>query len=326
MADPDNKIPLTVRIMLTERCNLKCKHCYVSAGEKNNEMDFDLVKKIVDDVYDIAGDKGNFSLMGGETLLYSRLVDTVKYIKSKKMRCAVVTNGYMVINDDVVNRLVDAGLDVISISVDGPPEFHDFIRGEKGVHEEVMKSIEIIKRYNIRFVISVPVFKDTVNFLDYLQGLSERFGARLRFSRFLEVGRGRSLEGNMLDKEGYTKLFEFCLKNNHSLQDPFFYMFKTKESKGCECGVNVIYIISDGTVWPCWRMQIPLGNVRNQPLHEILKNPVIGDFQNRDKLKGKCGICKYKYRCGGCRAVPYVLYGDYHGEDPQCPIVDWKLK
>ena len=85
MADSDNKTPLTLRIMLTEKCNLRCKHCYVTAGEKNIEMDFDLVKKIVDEAYEIAGDKGNFSLMGGETLLYSRLVDVIKYIKIKNM-------------------------------------------------------------------------------------------------------------------------------------------------------------------------------------------------------------------------------------------------
>jgi radical SAM protein with 4Fe4S-binding SPASM domain len=170
--------------------------------------------------------------------------------------------------------------------------------------------------------ISVPVFQETITFLDYLQGLSDRFNVPLRFSRFVEVGRGKNLSDKMLDKEGYKKLFDFCRKNNHMLQDPFFYMYGRGNRIGCTCGVNIFYIITDGTVWPCWRMQISLGNIKDQPLSEIMMNPIIKDYQNREKLKGKCGACEYKYVCGGCRAVPYVLYGDYHGEDPQCPIKD----
>lgn len=321
MAEFVKRHHLTVRLMVTDRCNLRCKHCYISAGEKNTEMDFDLARKIIDEVYEVAGERGSFSLMGGETMLYPKLLDTIKYIKSKGMMCTITTNGYMVIDDDIAGRLVDAELDVVSISVDGPPEFHEFIRNKNGIHEVVINSIEILKSHGIKMNVSVPVFKDTINFLDYLQKLSERFNVPLRFSRFVEVGRGKNLADNMLDKNGYKKLFDFCIKNNHMLQDPFFHIFKGQNRIGCSCGINVLYIITDGTVWPCWRMQLPLGNVKNQTLHEILQNPVIDDYQNRDKLTGSCGVCQYKYMCGGCRAVPYVLYGNYHGEDPQCPIV-----
>ncbi|MEM2914845.1 MAG: radical SAM protein, partial [Candidatus Bathyarchaeia archaeon] len=37
-----------------------------------------------------------------------------------------------------------------------------------------------------------------------------------------------------------------------------------------------------------------------------------------EKLKGHCGICKYKYVCGGCRARAYGYFGDYSAPDPGC--------
>ena len=38
----------------------------------------------------------------------------------------------------------------------------------------------------------------------------------------------------------------------------------------------------------------------------------------KDKLKGKCGSCEYRYYCGGCRARAYGYTGDYLAPDPGC--------
>jgi len=47
-------------------------------------------------------------------------------------------------------------------------------------------------------------------------------------------------------------------------------------------------------------------------------NPVFWDLRNRDKLKGHCGECEFKYVCGGCRARAYGYFGDYLAPDPGC--------
>jgi sulfatase maturation enzyme AslB (radical SAM superfamily) len=59
--------------------------------------------------------------------------------------------------------------------------------------------------------------------------------------------------------------------------------------------------------------------VRETPLLDILNsNELLLTLRKRDALKGKCGRCRYKQTCGGCRAVTYYRTGDYLESDPTC--------
>jgi radical SAM protein with 4Fe4S-binding SPASM domain len=61
------------------------------------------------------------------------------------------------------------------------------------------------------------------------------------------------------------------------------------------------------------------GNVRETPLSSILAaNDLLLKFRERKELKGKCGRCRYKHTCGGCRAIAYYKTGDYLESDPNC--------
>jgi radical SAM protein with 4Fe4S-binding SPASM domain len=65
--------------------------------------------------------------------------------------------------------------------------------------------------------------------------------------------------------------------------------------------------------------EVNCGNVRKKPLSEILKtNDILNALRDRNSLKGKCGRCRYKHTCGGCRALAYYKTGNYLHEDPIC--------
>ena len=60
-------------------------------------------------------------------------------------------------------------------------------------------------------------------------------------------------------------------------------------------------------------------DLREQRLNEIWHNSELADLlRDRDKLKGKCGRCEYRFVCGGCRRAAYSVSGDIMEEDPQC--------
>ena len=91
-------------------------------------------------------------------------------------------------------------------------------------------------------------------------------------------------------------------------------------SIGCWCG-TWLAVNSEGDVSPCGILldEIRCGNVREKSFQQILDaSAAFQDVLDRNRLKGKCGRCRYKFTCGGCRAMAFFHTGDLMGEDPTC--------
>jgi len=93
---------------------------------------------------------------------------------------------------------------------------------------------------------------------------------------------------------------------------------------GCVAGVSGLTIQPDGTIIPCRRMPIAIGNVRRNSLKEVwAASPVLTALRDRKQYKGKCGVCKRWAHCRGCRAIAYACSqsrgeNDFLADDPQC--------
>lgn len=91
-------------------------------------------------------------------------------------------------------------------------------------------------------------------------------------------------------------------------------------SIGCWCG-SWLAVNTEGDVSPCGILldEVRGGNVRDQTLFEIVdQSMAFRQVLDRTQLKGRCGRCRYKRTCGGCRAMAYFDSGDLMGEDPTC--------
>ncbi|RLE41639.1 radical SAM/SPASM domain-containing protein, partial [Candidatus Woesearchaeota archaeon] len=64
---------------------------------------------------------------------------------------------------------------------------------------------------------------------------------------------------------------------------------------------------------------IVVGNVAETPFKKIWrKSKLFMMLRDRERLKGGCRTCPYKYVCGGCRAKALAYTGDILGPDPGC--------
>ena len=65
---------------------------------------------------------------------------------------------------------------------------------------------------------------------------------------------------------------------------------------------------------------VEIGDLKNERLIDIWKNShALQLLRNRRGLKGKCGLCEYKYICGGCRGTAAEYSGgDVMAEGPLC--------
>lgn len=144
-----------IGLNLTYKCNLRCYMCGQLAlppEVRRTELDLEAACRLVDEAKP-HGLRFGVYLWGGEPLLYGNLIPLIRHIKSKGSFVTINTNGTLL--EHMAPELVAAGVDRLIISIDGPAELHDEIRGLPGCHRRIVdgiKAVQAVKK--IRPIIS----------------------------------------------------------------------------------------------------------------------------------------------------------------------------
>ena len=86
----------------------------------------------------------------------------------------------------------------------------------------------------------------------------------------------------------------------------------------CVLGRDGLCIMPEGSVYPCRRFPVPIGNLLEESLKDLWeKSEILEKLRDKKNLKGKCGRCEVE-DCSGCRSLALSLTGDYLEEDPHC--------
>ncbi len=146
--------PLSVTLLVSYRCNLRCKMCfYYNEVEKNKtcrlieersaeELTLPEIKDLIDQCSKMKVKV--FTIHGGEPLLYPNIFEVSKYARDRGMLVNFVTNGAL-IDKAMAIKIVAAGINHITLSIDGPKLIHDEVRSVPGTFDKVMEGIKILK-------------------------------------------------------------------------------------------------------------------------------------------------------------------------------------
>jgi len=127
-------------IEVTTRCNGSCLHCFARSGiSRSSSLPIDLVKEIIAEAYD-AGYR-HLHITGGEPLLWEGLFETVGYGFGVGYKTIFMNTNGTLMTKEIGKRLADYGSFSMSVSLDGPEDLHDRIRG-KGSYRRTMRGIE----------------------------------------------------------------------------------------------------------------------------------------------------------------------------------------
>lgn len=180
--------PYLIHMMPTHACNLRCKSCgqfgstgfYTNSSPPSSErvLTKEVFKSFIDQV---ARFRPTIFLTGGEPFLHKDIAELIRHIKAKGLILWIVSNGTQF--ERFAEDIVDAGVDVLYISIDGPDEKHDEIRGMNGCFKKIKTGIEKIKKIKANrskarpilcqiFTISNHSFKN----LDILPEITEGLG------------------------------------------------------------------------------------------------------------------------------------------------------
>ena len=139
---------------ITNTCNLRCKHCYASAGQPlPDTLTFEEIIDIIDQLAEL--NINYITLSGGEPFLHERLFDIIDYINTKNIHIMITTNG-TTLTDEIVEKIKAAGVDSLQISIDSSiPEIHDEFRGAQGAFAKAVDGIKLCKKHGVKMMLMV---------------------------------------------------------------------------------------------------------------------------------------------------------------------------
>lgn len=181
------KEPVFVCFYLTNRCNLRCKYCFV-IDEKidkkilSAEFTREEAFRLVDEFYSL-GTRMMF-LLGGEPLLHKHVGDIVEYIVAKGIVLHVVTNGTLL--GEKVEAVKKAH--AVCVSLDGVGETNDRLRGE-GVYERAMAGLKKARENGVRCRIHSVVSRSNLRRFEEMAKLAGELGVPLTVSPSTHIGR-----------------------------------------------------------------------------------------------------------------------------------------
>jgi nif11-class peptide radical SAM maturase 3 len=331
---------------ITLKCNLACQHCGSRAGhtretELSTAEALDLVKQIAEvGITEV-------TLIGGEAFLRPDWLEIARAINQAGMRCGMTTGGYG-ITVETAQKMKDAGIGVVSVSVDGLEATHDRLRGRHGSWQWAFKTMSHLKQVGIPFGcntqinrLSAPEFpliyeriRDAgivawqIQLTVPMGNAADNHEILLQPHELLDVYPMVARVAQRAKQEGVT----VQPGNNIGYYGPYERLLRGGDAwsfwQGCSAGLSALGIEADGAIKGCPSLPTTAytgGNIRNYSLRTIIEeteelrfNLGAGTPQGVEHLWGFCKTCEFAELCrGGCSWTAHVFF-DKRGNNPYC--------
>ena len=303
----------------TLTCNANCKHCGSSAekkvykGELTTEEAKNAFKQIATDM---DAKKIFINVTGGEPLTRKDLTEVMEYAtKELGFTWGMTTNG-MLLNDENIQKLKNACLRTVSISIDGLEQTHDEFRGVEGSYKKIIANIKKLKECNFlnQIMVTTVFHKKNINELEELYRVMSTLPIdSWRLAIMDPIGRAQVNKELLLDASEIKYLLDFIKKHNREklkLQYgcPSFLGLEYEKEVGrgyfyCRTGISVASILYNGDLFVCPNVpRIPKliqGNIKTDNFKDIWENKY-EIFRRLDRMKcDKCEKCKQWDFCVG---------------------------
>ena len=311
------KSPISVVWEITNNCNFKCPHC--RAYEEFTVDDEQIENKIIDEL--IKNDILTVNISGGEPLLNPRIFEIIQRLSNANMYVGISTNGWLY--KEKREKLLEAGLKFIQVSLDGDKMLHEKFRGVEGSYERAVDTLKQAKKDGLFTQMNVTITSENLKTLEWNYNKALEIGVdKILYRRVVSAGKAVENDYIIPNKKEYIDTIQKLIKLDNSklivaVDDPIIYAIQDIESDeklGCAAGIKSVGISSNGDIYPCIFLREKLGNITKDDLEELWQNnEILNKLRNKDI--NECGKCKYKFSCGGCRAASGIFE-----KDLMCPI------
>lgn len=162
---------------VTQRCNLTCPFCAYDSSLRQEQVEMSAERvfsfcRVLADYQQKTGDEALVSWLGGEPMLWTPLFEIAPKLKEMAIRQSITTNA-TTLNLPEVQQFIMANFCELTVSVDGPSDFHDKIRGWKNgwqrINEAITTLVQLRKdKIQLKIRANIVLMHDNIGFFPEL--------------------------------------------------------------------------------------------------------------------------------------------------------------
>jgi len=328
------RFPFDLEFAITYKCNLKCVQCNIwrYGGRGLPELSLEEIYKIFSSYRDFKV----LGITGGEPFLredFPQIIDAIIQTQKRLKTLFITTNGQF---PELIESTLEAILEkyeevkvVTLVSMDGPKELHDKIRGVPGAYEKALTTINSLSNLRRSFnnfslgtvtvcsPFNIHFFNEVI---EEIRNLKNKFGLEPSFCVWFQGQLYKNLSSSY---EGINEfrlaLLRFIPNIKSTIasrrgaiskgREIFYDLLKlwledpTRQVVPCEAAKIRFFLDPYGNIYPCTIFDFRIGNLRdhNFNFNEIFKSDArsrVRELINREK----CPIC-----CNTCETIPSMM-------------------
>lgn len=246
-------MPRLMNLEFTKKCNARCSFCTCWQVDSPDELDdYGPIAKMIRPVV--------LSVSGGEPLLRKNYDDLLRSVRPYCHYLSIITNGAL-LNEKSAERLVRAGVDQISVSLDYLSKKHDEARRITGLYDHVSETIPHLRKLGYRMSLNTVIMESNLDEIIDIAHKAKEWGIEVSFSAYCQLKSNES--DGMVAKNNLEKLKDVVeelkrlkgtlrnIKNSHYYLDRIPRYFEKGHIDNCKAGYNWVQVTPDGYVQQC---------------------------------------------------------------------------
>ena len=308
--------PYRMDLAITYHCNNNCSHCYNARARNHPELTTIEWKAILNQLWKLGIPHIIFT--GGEPTLREDLPELIAHAESLGQITGINTNGRNLKDPAYVQKLVDAGLDHVQITIESnEAAIHDQMQGVNGAWKDTVQGIKNVVASSLYLMTNTTMLsinKGTIPAtIDFLAEIGV---PTLGLNSLIHAGKGKDNQTG-LDHDEIDQLLEMAKeKTFHTGQRLIWYtptqychfnpILHGVGAKGCSAAKYNMCIEPNGDVIPCQSYYSALGNIQTANWDEIWYHPLCEAIRNHTLIPDACHHCNVLDECGGGCPLAYI--------------------
>ena len=309
-----NRIPVGGSIDLTNRCNLRCVHCYINDSKSQDELNTGELTGILDEI----ADEGCLWMLfsGGEPLLRKDFRDIYLHAKKRGFLINLFTNATL-ITEDIADYLADWRPFAVEVSLYGlSEETYASVTGVKGAFERCMQGIEMMRERDIPLRLKSMILTLNKHELEGMIEFARERDVEFRYDTNIHARVDGSDDPNRyrLEPMEVIKMDYADKRRIKALRQFVDYASKAKLNKKhvfhCGGGLNSFHIGADGLLYLCMMYRKQGYNLRKGSFADGWNDFIPGIRYREIEGEYRCSQCEHFFLCGQCPGWGQLENGD----------------
>ena len=312
---------------ILHRCNLHCTHCYQE--DHAGELPFETLVSFLHQYQAFCSAmhfRGHINLTGGEPLLSEHLFPLMDLLERGGITCGILSNGTCITAETAARLAGYDCLRFVQVSIDGTRETHDSIRGA-GSFDRAFAGLRHLRRAGIQTMAAFTCHQRNYQELPDVIRLMRRHRIdRFWADRLVPIGGSKE---DILTNEQFRTVLRILTKEHERkrlfsrtdvhLNRAMQFLEGGNCYYHCAAGTTLLTLLADGTLLPCRRLPIPIGNCRTDDMLTLWQNsPLIASLR-REEIPERCIACPRAPLCrGGAKCLTYAVTGKLSDRDINC--------